>query len=193
MCWYQVSFFRSCQQPLAQKVQRARTIFFAEAVEQPFGAPPHALFKSAPNVENAHAHHHHRQIITTTTNCSHHEPSPAKNGGHKTNCSAVDTAPRQGPRQPYQGPPQQAHRLRPRHRQGGYWVSDSGSSSTLTATVFFLTILSSLAPYERRVVELLRNNKDKRARKFAKKRVSNWDLFFPLPWPCVLCTDCFIP
>jgi len=30
---------------------------------------------------------------------------------------------------------------------------------------------SSLAPYERRVIELLRNSKDKRARKLAKKRV----------------------
>ena len=29
-----------------------------------------------------------------------------------------------------------------------------------------------LAPYERRVIELLRNSKDKRARKLAKKRVS---------------------
>ena len=28
-----------------------------------------------------------------------------------------------------------------------------------------------LAPYERRVIELLRNSKDKRARKLAKKRV----------------------
>lgn len=31
--------------------------------------------------------------------------------------------------------------------------------------------LNSLAPYERRVIELLRNSKDKRARKLAKKRV----------------------
>lgn len=31
--------------------------------------------------------------------------------------------------------------------------------------------LCSLAPYERRVIELLRNSKDKRARKLAKKRV----------------------
>lgn len=30
---------------------------------------------------------------------------------------------------------------------------------------------NSLAPYERRVIELLRNSKDKRARKLAKKRV----------------------
>lgn len=30
---------------------------------------------------------------------------------------------------------------------------------------------ASLAPYERRVIELLRNSKDKRARKLAKKRV----------------------
>jgi Ribosomal protein L36e len=33
--------------------------------------------------------------------------------------------------------------------------------------------LNSLAPYERRVIELLRNSKDKRARKLAKKRVRN--------------------
>lgn len=33
------------------------------------------------------------------------------------------------------------------------------------------TIFHSLAPYERRVIELLRNSKDKRARKLAKKRV----------------------
>lgn len=33
------------------------------------------------------------------------------------------------------------------------------------------TTSCSLAPYERRVIELLRNSKDKRARKLAKKRV----------------------
>ena len=33
-----------------------------------------------------------------------------------------------------------------------------------------------LAPYERRVIELLRNSKDKRARKLAKKRVSQMDV-----------------
>jgi hypothetical protein len=32
--------------------------------------------------------------------------------------------------------------------------------------------VAGLAPYERRVIELLRNSKDKRARKLAKKRVS---------------------
>ncbi|KAI9720904.1 MAG: 60S ribosomal protein L36 [Chrysothrix sp. TS-e1954] len=31
--------------------------------------------------------------------------------------------------------------------------------------------VSGLAPYERRVIELLRNSKDKRARKLAKKRL----------------------
>lgn len=36
----------------------------------------------------------------------------------------------------------------------------------LTSHLYF-----SLAPYERRVIELLRNSKDKRARKLAKKRV----------------------
>lgn len=33
--------------------------------------------------------------------------------------------------------------------------------------------VSGLAPYERRVIELLRNSKDKRARKLAKRRVSH--------------------
>ena len=31
--------------------------------------------------------------------------------------------------------------------------------------------VAGLAPYERRIIELLRNSKDKRARKLAKKRV----------------------
>jgi large subunit ribosomal protein L36e len=34
-----------------------------------------------------------------------------------------------------------------------------------------LTDGNSLAPYERRIIELLRNSKDKRARKLAKKKV----------------------
>lgn len=37
-----------------------------------------------------------------------------------------------------------------------------------------LTVSSSLAPYERRVIELLRNSKDKRARKLAKKRLGTF-------------------
>ena len=32
-------------------------------------------------------------------------------------------------------------------------------------------MMDSLAPYEKRVIELIRNGKDKRARKLAKKRV----------------------
>ena len=35
--------------------------------------------------------------------------------------------------------------------------------------------VAGLAPYERRVIELLRNSKDKRARKLAKKRVCRID------------------
>jgi hypothetical protein len=34
-----------------------------------------------------------------------------------------------------------------------------------------LTVYHRLAPYEKRVIELLRNSKDKRARRLAKKRV----------------------
>ncbi len=40
-----------------------------------------------------------------------------------------------------------------------------------------------LAPYERRVIELLRNSKDKRARKLAKKRVC---LFYTLLYTTLL-------
>jgi hypothetical protein len=36
----------------------------------------------------------------------------------------------------------------------------------------------SLAPYERRIIELLRNSKDKRARKLAKKKVRMISLRF---------------
>ena len=39
--------------------------------------------------------------------------------------------------------------------------------------------VAGLAPYERRVIELLRNSKDKRARKLAKKRVSTNELWIP--------------
>lgn len=44
---------------------------------------------------------------------------------------------------------------------------------------------SRLAPYERRVIELLRNSKDKRARKLAKKRASEsvMILLHFLNWP----------
>jgi large subunit ribosomal protein L36e len=37
--------------------------------------------------------------------------------------------------------------------------------------LMLITAFGRLAPYERRVIELLRNSKDKRARKLAKKRV----------------------
>jgi large subunit ribosomal protein L36e len=46
-----------------------------------------------------------------------------------------------------------------------------------------LTTGNSLAPYERRIIELLRNSKDKRARKLAKKKVRAPDGAFPLPVP----------
>lgn len=39
--------------------------------------------------------------------------------------------------------------------------------------------VAGLAPYERRVIELLRNSKDKRARKLAKKRVCRFLLLLP--------------
>lgn len=53
-----------------------------------------------------------------------------------------------------------------------------------------------LAPYERRVTELLRNSKDKRARKLAKKRVSSssFSLLFALcalAWLGITMADLF--
>jgi cobalamin biosynthesis protein CobD/CbiB len=46
-----------------------------------------------------------------------------------------------------------------------------GGALKYVLELWLTTILNSLAPYERRVIELLRNSKDKRARKLAKKRV----------------------
>ena len=48
-----------------------------------------------------------------------------------------------------------------------------------------LRLSDRLAPYERRVIELLRNSKDKRARKLAKKRVRF--LLGPASFPLVIC------
>ncbi|KIW26184.1 60S ribosomal protein L36 [Cladophialophora immunda] len=50
-----------------------------------------------------------------------------------------------------------------------------GSLSKRTAFVReIVKEVAGLAPYERRVIELLRNSKDKRARKLAKKRLGTF-------------------
>ena len=54
-------------------------------------------------------------------------------------------------------------------KEGGKGVRSVNSMANLRLS-------DRLAPYERRVIELLRNSKDKRARKLAKKRVRS---FFP--------------
>jgi len=75
-----------------------------------------------------------------------------------------------------EGFPVEAHCLRPWDHQGGCRVRSNpnfsaeglrncSSNSPLTWRVY------SLAPYEKRIIELLRNSKDKRARRLAKKRV----------------------
>lgn len=75
-----------------------------------------------------------------------------------------------------QGSLEQAHRFRPRDRQGGFWVCRPAPPPSIdTSNGQILTVFSSsLAPYERRVIELLRNSKDKRARKLAKKRLGTF-------------------
>ncbi|KAH6652167.1 60S ribosomal protein L36-like protein [Truncatella angustata] len=53
--------------------------------------------------------------------------------------------------------------------------SMKGHLSKRTAFVRgIVTEVAGLAPYERRVVELLRNSRDKRARKLAKKRLGTF-------------------
>jgi hypothetical protein len=80
-----------------------------------------------------------------------------------------------------EGPLQPAHFLRSRGCQGGRWVRFflslfpvcrlSVEAAAPKLWTQRLTISpNSLAPYERRVIELLRNSKDKRARKLAKKK-----------------------
>lgn len=51
------------------------------------------------------------------------------------------------------------------------WRQFSGHICPSMRKLLTNIFLNSLAPYERRVIELLRNSKDKRARKLAKKRV----------------------
>jgi large subunit ribosomal protein L36e len=53
-------------------------------------------------------------------------------------------------------------------------VVEAFSDCTLLWTTVLTTRSYSLAPYERRVIELLRNSKDKRARKLAKKRLGTF-------------------
>jgi hypothetical protein len=51
-----------------------------------------------------------------------------------------------------------------------HWICDLVCETEDTADMMGF----SLAPYERRVIELLRNSKDKRARKLAKKRLGTF-------------------
>lgn len=55
--------------------------------------------------------------------------------------------------------------VKPSHRKG----IKSAKTSFVRSIV---SEVAGVAPYERRVMELLRNSKDKRARKLTKKRVS---------------------
>lgn len=79
--------------------------------------------------------------------------------------------------------PEQEDRIRQGRREGGFRVciaprrrsriKRAGRKEERTWSLT-LNSLCSLAPYERRVIELLRNSKDKRARKLAKKRLGTF-------------------
>lgn len=50
--------------------------------------------------------------------------------------------------------------------------TDSGSSEKKVFVKSVIREVAGFSPYEKRVMELLRNSKDKKARKLTKKRVS---------------------
>ena len=56
----------------------------------------------------------------------------------------------------------------------GYARTPLDNRKTPSYRLLTTTPHCSLAPYERRVIELLRNSKDKRARKLAKKRLGTF-------------------
>lgn len=62
-----------------------------------------------------------------------------------------------------------AYLLRQRSR-----IEEAGTKREMRIWSLTLHLCYSLAPYERRVIELLRNSKDKRARKLAKKRLGTF-------------------
>lgn len=57
------------------------------------------------------------------------------------------------------------------------------SSEKKTFVKSIIREVAGFSPYEKRVMELLRNSKDKKARKLTKKRVSGVRQLFPLPGP----------
>src|SRR5579862_3033855 len=61
--------------------------------------------------------------------------------------------------------------------------SDLSSKKFAGISSFNLVLTTRTAPYEKRIIELLRNNKDKRARKLAKKRVCfRLETFADISW-----------
>ena len=59
----------------------------------------------------------------------------------------------------------------------GQEVAETRIGDFIQSLRLIFWLMNRLAPYERRVIELLRNSKDKRARKLAKKRVCGHLIF----------------
>jgi len=66
------------------------------------------------------------------------------------------------------------HKVTPRQPAPRISRTKGRSSKRATFVREIVREVSGLAPYERRVIELLRNSKDKRARKLAKKRLGSF-------------------
>merc|ERR1712058_221667 len=101
-------------------------------------------------------------FLSTTT----HDDNAIAN--HSSNGIHQDRAQRQR-RRPKQGTQNRGTRCQAAYQQ------IQGKASKRTQFVReIVKEVSGLAPYERRVIELLRNSKDKRARKLAKKRLGTF-------------------
>merc|ERR1712068_7397 len=98
----------------------------------------------------------------TTTHDDNAMPTTAAMASTKTERSGIAVGPNKGHKT-------EARVVKPR-------ISRSkGKASKRTQFVReIVKEVSGLAPYERRVIELLRNSKDKRARKLAKKRLGTF-------------------
>ncbi|KAK9470088.1 60S ribosomal protein eL36 [Dipodascopsis tothii] len=66
------------------------------------------------------------------------------------------------------------HQVTPLEKKARISTRKGASSKRTTFVRDIIREVGGLAPYERRIIELLRNSKDKRARKLAKRRLGTF-------------------